>query len=367
MNTQSSRASGAVPDEVDVVIIGAGIAGLAAAHALIQSGLTVTVVEARDRVGGRLLSRRISDTSALDLGATWFWPGEARVEELVRELRVKVFPQHLSGDAIYHDHGGSKRIDGNSIDVPAVRFATGADTLSIGLAHLLPSGIIRLSCPVDRIDATGERVIASTKNGAVSAPHCILAVPPALAVSHIEFAPALPDRVAGLAAITPVWMGAITKVVAHYSEPFWRAAALAGSGISHVGPMREVHDMSGPDGNPAALFAFAQPTTDGQGAATRAAVLEQLVEMFGPEAGNPAELIIHDWSNEAWTSPPGVEKLTAYQTYGHALFNEPALGGRLHWASTETATLSPGHIEGALAAAERAVQAILADLAHETL
>ena len=50
-------------------------------------------------------------------------------------------------------------------------------------------------------------------------------------------------------------------------------------------------------------------------------------------------------------------------TYGHRRYQEPTAGGRLHWASTETAPYAPGHIEGAIAAAERAVAAITTDRA----
>jgi monoamine oxidase len=46
-------------------------------------------------------------------------------------------------------------------------------------------------------------------------------------------------------------------------------------------------------------------------------------------------------------------------TYAHPLYQEPAANGRLHWASTETAPVAPGHIEGAIAAAERAAAAII--------
>ena len=49
-----------------------------------------------------------------------------------------------------------------------------------------------------------------------------------------------------------------------------------------------------------------------------------------------------DWRAEPYTSPPGVDALGAYGAYGHPLFRQPALGGRLHWASTETATDAPG-------------------------
>ena len=59
--------------DVDVVVIGAGISGLAVADQLIRAGISVTVLEARDRVGGRLLG------SPFDLGASWFWPRESNV------------------------------------------------------------------------------------------------------------------------------------------------------------------------------------------------------------------------------------------------------------------------------------------------
>jgi len=63
--------------------------------------------------------------------------------------------------------------------------------------------------------------------------------------------------------------------------------------------------------------------------------------------------------DQPFTSPPGVENLTDYRTYGHSLFRQAAMDGRLHWASTETATDAPGHVQGALSAAAR----VAADIA----
>jgi len=350
-------------DCVDVIVVGAGIGGLATARTLIESGSSVVVLEARDRVGGRLLSRPVNTTNALDLGATWFWLGEERVEKLIRDLGVAVFAQHVAGDAIYHSPEGSKRMSGNAIDVPAGRFVAGAQALASTLAAELPHGALRLRQSVDRIEAAGSHLVAWMANAGIRARHVVLAVPPALVAERIAFAPPLPDHLAQLAAITPVWMGAITKVVARYHQPFWRDQGLAGAGISHYGPLREVHDLSGPNGDLAALFGFAAPSSAGDETATASDVLQQLSEMFGPKAGHPTDLIIHDWRREEWTSPPHVERLASYQAFGHRHFNKPALGGRLHWASTEAANESPGHIEGALAAAERAAETIKASLA----
>ncbi len=363
-------------EQSDVVVVGAGISGLAAARSLLDAGRKVIVLESRDRVGGRLQSVAVDggaegEPVPLDLGATWFWPGEPRVARLVEQLGLVTHPQHLDGDAVYHDPSGAQRLSGNPIDVPSFRFSAGAQSLPARLADTLPPGTVRLSTAVSRVELAEPNLTVSYEAGpagesgsgaagTIRAAHVVLALPPALAVHRIEFLPGLPERLAGLAAATPVWMGAVTKVVAVYPRPFWRDHGLAGAAISHLGPMREIHDMSGPDGMPAALFGFV-PRPPADPAALDDAVIEQLATLFGPAAARPVELLKADWRQEPDTSPPGVDRLTAYQTFGHELYLRPAVGGRLHWSSTETGRVAPGHVEGALEAAERVVGQILHD------
>ncbi len=343
---------------VDVAVIGSGVAGLHAAHHLHAHGLTVVVLEARDRVGGRLLSPQV-DGAGLDLGATWFWPSERRITRLIAELGVATHPQYTAGDALLQLPSGVQRIEGNPMDVSSGRFVSGAQGLAEAMAARLPTGTIELDHAVTSIEVQGPRLMVRTQHGAHAARHVIVAIPPALAACAITIAPALPARLARLAGQTPVWMGAITKVVAHYPEPFWRDAGLAGAAISHVGPIREFHDMSGPDGKPAALFGFAPPLTVGAATITEDQVREQLGALFGPAAATPTRLWIHDWRQEPFTSPAQVERLNDYGSFGHPDYATPALHGRLHWASTETAADTPGHIEGALAAAQRAATAVM--------
>ncbi|MFD7403754.1 flavin monoamine oxidase family protein [Streptomyces sp. NPDC059866] len=187
--------------------------------------------------------------------------------------------------------------------------------------------------------------------------HLVLAVPPALALERIDFRDALPADLVDLARSTPVWRGAVAKVVAQYPSAFWRKEGLAGAAFSRTGPLQELHDMSGPDGRPAALFGFAPAQVVGPG--FEQAVIAQLVRLFGPAAAGPETLQMQDWSSERWTAPPAVHRLADYSLFGHPLYQRPALGGRLHWASTETAARYAGHIEGALATGERAAHAVL--------
>jgi monoamine oxidase len=61
--------------ETDVVVVGAGYAGLTAALRLTQAGRSVVVLEARDRVGGRVYTETLPDGTWLDFGGTWIGPG----------------------------------------------------------------------------------------------------------------------------------------------------------------------------------------------------------------------------------------------------------------------------------------------------
>ena len=154
-------------------------------------------------------------------------------------------------------------------------------------------------------------------------------------------------------------MGSTVKVVAVFEQPFWRARGLAGAAFSHDGPMREIHDMSGPHGDPAALFGFCALPPSGD-APTEAEVISQFVDLFGAEAARPIAVLIMDWRREPLTTPPEAIGLADYRTYGHRVYQSPGMTGHLHWVSTETSTEAPGHVEGALAAADRAVAAIAA-------
>jgi monoamine oxidase len=443
----------------DVVVIGAGLAGLAAASRLVDAGAEVVVLEARERVGGRTLTVPAADGTPIDHGGQWIGPTQDRIAALADRVGATTYPTHerglniefrngkarryggdlperedpmsavamgqaireletmaatvpleapwTAGQALAWDSqtvetwlqarvssqrvrtwlreiirgtlaaeardvsllhalfflrsaGGMARLLGTAGGAQERRFHQGAQTVSIRVAESLGERVV-LGAPAEVVRHSEAGVVVEAAGRTVNAGRAIVAVPPALA-GRIGYRPTMPGWRNQLTQRVP--MGSVIKVHAIYEEPFWRQEGLSGFAVSDNGPVTVVYDDCPEDGSPGVLVGFiegeqARIWARRNRADRRARILACLVDLFGPRAGRPRELLERSWAEEEYSGgcytgyfPPGV-----WTSFGQAL-REPV--GRLHWAGTETATVWTSYMEGAVQSGERAADEVLA-------
>lgn len=89
----------------DVLVVGAGLAGLIAARDLAAAGQSVLVLEARDRVGGRIVNEDIGDGKIVEMGGQWAGPTQDKLYELAKSLEIATFPTYDTGRKVLHFNG----------------------------------------------------------------------------------------------------------------------------------------------------------------------------------------------------------------------------------------------------------------------
>ncbi len=356
--------------QTDTLIIGGGLSGLYLAHELSRLKRRFCLVEARDRLGGRILSKppahpdHAGDAARYDLGPAWIWPQlQPWLNRLIDELNIPVFPQHCVGAILYEDAVDQtpQTFSGPSAHGQSYRIAGGAGRAIGELARRIDPGAVLLNTRAVRIVRGASRLEVDTVDNAggqmtLHASRVVLALPPRLAARTIELVPALPEQILREWISIPTWMAAQAKVVALYAEPFWREQGLSGEAFSRRGPLSEIYDASPSSDGPYALFGFPGVSANlrrqmGKDELVQLSVA-QFRRLFGKRAADPIEILIKDWSEDRFTATEDDQRIPAQ----HGPF-ALTLAGRVLWdrrlllSGSETAELSGGLLEGALEAA----------------
>ncbi|ABW66076.1 flavin monoamine oxidase family protein [Desulfosudis oleivorans] len=352
-------------ESVDTIIIGGGLSGLYTAFMLTKKKKSFVLLEARPRVGGRILSPAHNGFFT-DLGPSWYWPARnPRVNALVKALDLAGYPQFESGLCRFQARDGqTETIPGYPMNPPGWRLDNGMISLVNGLCSRIPGDRIRLNhpvCKIKRLD-NGARVTVGCLD---QVPQCrleassvILALPPRLAAGSILFTPDLPHDLTQAMLRASTWMAGQAKFFALYDKADWRRSGLSGQGFSLCGPLGEIHDGSGKTDSPYGLTGFVGiPALRRKDSQTMIqAILGQLALLYGHTAAQPVSVYYQDWAQEPFTATE-YDQRTAHN---HPEFLPPSgktstWNNTLHFAGSETADDFGGYLEGALSSAERAV------------
>lgn len=350
--------------DYDVAVIGAGMAGLAAARRLRELGRSVVVLEARDRIGGRAVTDRASLNSPVDLGAAWLHSADEN--PLVPELQAmgttlvedplesyiaiegrevdtadyRRFEQILEDAFVTIGNaaeGGADQAVGRlirsndrlnavaqymlgpmsaGVELSALSAADVAAQIATGTEFLVPEGLgravarygaglgVRLSSPVTRIDRRGRTLTLTTPTGVLSAGRVIITVPPAvLNAGAITFDPPLPARhQSALAGFSP---GLVDKVFLRFERDIFGLAPL--TAVHAAGRNGQI--LSG------VVNLFAEPVAvmfaggdqawelERQGReAAIAWALDGLVELFGTDLRRVYQRgVATSWGSDPWS------------------------------------------------------------------
>lgn len=354
--------------QTTVAVIGGGLAGLYAGKLLHSAGVDFKLIEARNRLGGRILSvdkTGLISEDGFDLGPSWFWPNvQPQLAALVQELGLISFAQNNDGDVIIERMSRETpwRYRATYQEPQSMRLAGGTGTLVRALAAYLPDDSLHLNSSAKHMALGEESVLLTISNTegpeySIAARQVIAALPPRL-LANVSFTPAIESSSMRRWHETATWMAPHAKFIALYERPFWREGGLSGTAQSMVGPLAEIHDATTVSGK-AALLGFIGVSADQRSSMGEVclikACVDQLVKLFGPHARHPRATLLKDWAADSYTATDEDRVASGHPIASDDLWVTGAWQDRLSLGGSEMSETEPGYLAGAVSAAERSV------------
>ena len=352
---------------LDTAIVGGGLCGVALARNLLRQGRVVALFEARERLGGRILSVAAAGSAGVvDLGPTWFWPDtQPLITSLVAELGPASIPQHDDGSSLHlkDPDKAPERIDGRKLHEDARRLPDGMAQLVDGMAQDVPTALLHFNHVLTGVSDRGDHVVLTFATGdaviEIEARQVVLAVPPRLLEQGVRFTPDLDEATLEAMRGAATWMAAQAKVVFPYARAFWREAGQSGNAfVTHEqAVIGEIFDAcDGAPGNAAlgGFLALSPELRENFSVGLPLLMSSQMVQVFGSVL-EPAEPDYQDWANEPFTCS-ALDRASLDKEHvdvANPMLRRPQWDGRLHLAGSETAAGGAGYLEGALEAARR--------------
>jgi monoamine oxidase len=344
-----------------IILIGAGLSGLLTAYRLKKEGIPFKILEARTRIGGRINTVIGSDNTPVEMGATWFSTQHKYLIALLDELGIGYFEQHMEGKVLYQVSSSSPA---ETIQIPSqpasYRISGGTSHLINTLYNKLDKNDVLIDQAVTEIRFQKDSVQLIAKE-TFEADKIVLALPPKLWANKITFDPQLPSNLMAVATQTQTWMEDSIKVALSFSASFWQQQNLSGMLFSNPGPITEFYDHSNHERSKFALCGFVNSSFKSLSIEERRArVMNQLKSAFGTQVEGYIDYTECVWSEEKNTFEPSEVELIRHQNNGNPIFRNTFFEDRLIISSTESASQSPGYMDGAVYAGNVTAKKLIA-------
>ena len=333
-----------------VLILGAGLSGLYLGYKLKQEGISVKIIEANDRIGGRIYTKTVYHTK-VELGATWLWRYNLELINLCKELNISLFEQNMNGDALFESTNTNlpQRFQIPKNQETSYRIIDGTVTILNKLKENITDKELELNQKVISIKEENDSINVITETSNYSADLVISTIPPQLLVNSIQFKPNLDEKLIQVANNTHTWMKDSIKFAIVYASPFWRDTGLSGVGFSNVGPFTEMYDHSNFHNKSFALMGFINGGLVKESKLFREEkVKDQLYKFFGDEGKNYLSYEEKVWTQEELLSFQNDKFISPHFNNGHSIYQKTFLNKKLIIAGSETSSSFGGYMEGAI-------------------